>query len=550
MRRILTLLLFMLAIVSVKASHIVGGDFYYEYISGDKYRITMKLYVDCYNGIPGAISDDEYANFGVFNADSSTLIKTHKIQRTGPVPITGTVYKCVVDLGNVCVNQYTYVFETDLPERKGGYVIAFQRCCRNKTINNIVNPATTGATYWVHIPDRKLVSVDNSPIFKEFPPIYLCTSFKFTFDHSATDKDGDSLNYELYQPFIGADNTLPRPLVPHNPPYQNVVWNTPYTTADQMAGNPILNINQFTGELTVTPNTIGQFVIGVLVKQYRKGVYIGETLRDFQFNVVDCQATVAALFKSFVKCSDTVNFADRSVGATKISWNFGDPASGINDTSTLSNPQHIYSRNGEYTVTLKAWNPACKDEYTMKVNISKQSHASFVIDTFKCISQIELTNTGSNFETFHWDFGDGNTSENTSPVIHRYKKSGIYNILLVTNLGSPCADSSNLLTQVNGSPPDSFVPVNVFTPDGDLLNDCFHFGGVLNSCSEIKITIFNRWGMKLFETKDFNECWNGRVDNTGEACPEGTYFYLCEYKGETTSINPRFSGTITLIRKQ
>lgn len=550
MRCILTLFLFILAFTSSKASHIVGGDFYYEYISGDKYRITMKLYVDCYNGIPGAIADDKYAYFGVFDADSNTLLDSIKIQRTGPIRLIGEVYKCVVNPGNVCVDQYNYVFEMDLPKRRGGYIIAFQRCCRNNTIKNIVNPAATGATYWVHVPDRDLVSEDNSPVFKKFPPIYICNNFPFKFDHSASDKDGDSLSYELYQPFLGAESARPRPTTPSNPPFQKVVWSNTYSTTNQMGGNPILHIDELTGELTVTPNTLGQFVIGVLAKEWRNGILIGETLRDYQFNIVECQADVVALFKSFVKCSDTVNFSDRSVGATNISWDFGDPASGFNNnTSTQPNPKHIYSKNGEYTVTLKAWNSACEDEYTMKVTVSKQSHASFVINEFKCINQLEFINTGSGFETIHWDFGDGDTSENPNPGIHIYKDTGTYIVRLVTNSKGPCADTSYRVVHVKGSPADKLIPVNVFTPNGDLLNECFHFGGVLNECSEIRISIYNRWGLKMFETKDFNACWNGRIDNKGEICPEGTYFYICEYKGESLSIKSRFSGTITLIRK-
>ena len=88
----------------------------------------------------------------------------------------------------------------------------------------------------------------------------------------------------------------------------------------------------------------------------------------------------------------------------------------------------------------------------------------------------------------------------------------------------------------------------MFTPDGDGLNECFHFGGFLNECSKFKLIIYDRWGLKMFETTDYNDCWNGRVKNTGRKCPEGTYFYICEYKGESLFIKSRFSGTVTLIR--
>ena len=549
MRRIITLFWFILTWACAHATHIVGGDFYYTYISGDKYQVTMKLYIDCYNGNPGAISEDEYAYFGIFDANTNAFLDSVKVKRTGPERVTGAVYKCLVNPGNVCVDQYTYVFEKDLPKRQGGYIIAFQRCCRNVTIKNIINPNSTGATYWVHVPDRDLVNTDNSPVFNLFPPIYVCNNFLLKFDHSATDIDGDSLSYELYQPFLGATSMLSRPRPPRNPPFQNVVWNTPYSTTDQMGGNPILEINAVTGELTVTPNTLGQFVIGVKVKEWRKGILIGETLRDYQFNVVDCQASVVALFKSAVQCSDTVQFLNRSVGATNISWDFGDPASGVsNNISTQSNPTHVYAKNGEYTVTLKAWNGTCEDEYTLKIQVLKQSHAAFLIREFTCQNHLEFINEGSEYETVHWDFGDGDTSDEPHPAKHIYNDSGTYIIRMFTDADGPCPDTAQLLVRINGSPADSIIPINVFTPDHDMLNDCFHFGGMLNQCSEIKISIYDRWGIKMFETTDFNACWNGKLNNTGERCPEGTYFYICEYKGATSTIQPRFSGIITLIR--
>jgi gliding motility-associated-like protein len=375
MRSFYTIVLFILALANVQATHIVGGDFYYEYLGGDKYRITMKLYVDCYNGNPGAISLDETANIGIFTADDNQLYDLVEITRTGPIHLNGVVYKCIVNPGNVCVDQYNYVFVTELPKRKKGYILAFQRCCRNNTIRNIIDAEGTGATYWVQVPDRDVIATDNSPIFKKFPPIYVCKSFPFVFDHSATDKDGDSLSYELYQPYSGADRDSSRPVPPKGPPFNNVWWEGGFSTNDQMGGNPRLEIDEKTGELTVTPNALGQYVIGVKVLEWRKnssGVYvnIGETLRDYQFNVVDCQAVTVAIFNTIVKCSDTVKFIDKSIAATTLTWDFGDPGSGIdNNTSTQKNPMHVYTKNGDYLVTLKAWNPACQDEYTLKVKV-------------------------------------------------------------------------------------------------------------------------------------------------------------------------------------
>jgi gliding motility-associated-like protein len=181
--------------------------------------------------------------------------------------------------------------------------------------------------------------------------------------------------------------------------------------------------------------------------------------------------------------------------------------------------------------------------------VVKRSLANFEIKQFECTAQLELFNKSSDFETSYWDFGDSTNSNISNPGVHEYKTPGIYKIRLITNENKLCPDTALLEVEIKGLPADKLKAANVFTPDGDGFNDCFHFDGGLNECSEFKLVVYNRWGQKVFETKDFSECWNGRLNNTGLKCPEGTYFYICEYKGESAKMKPLFSGTVTLIRK-
>jgi gliding motility-associated-like protein len=63
---------------------------------------------------------------------------------------------------------------------------------------------------------------------------------------------------------------------------------------------------------------------------------------------------------------------------------------------------------------------------------------------------------------------------------------------------------------------------NVFTPNGDQVNDVFNF----TKCDNIlKTTIYNRWGNEVFNTEKQNHFWDGRT-TSGEECANGTYFYV------------------------
>ena len=102
--------------------------------------------------------------------------------------------------------------------------------------------------------------------------------------------------------------------------------------------------------------------------------------------------------------------------------------------------------------------------------------------------------------------------------------------------------SLNLI--VNDTP--KFKLYNVFTPNNDGRNDCFSIvqDGESLDCKKIKFQIFNRWGERIFETKNLTDCWDGRNANNQKNLPNGTYFYLLTYGDEQKSI----SGIVELIR--
>lgn len=130
---------------------------------------------------------------------------------------------------------------------------------------------------------------NNNPEFTLFPPLFLCVGQPFTFDHSATDANGDSLYYSFYTPYNG-DNGV-GPLDPtyaaNTAIFTPIVWQPGYSATNPLGG-PALNLNPNTGLLTGTPTMIGQFVVGIKVTEYRNGNYMSQTLRDFQFNIVNC----------------------------------------------------------------------------------------------------------------------------------------------------------------------------------------------------------------------------------------------------------------------
>jgi gliding motility-associated-like protein len=90
---------------------------------------------------------------------------------------------------------------------------------------------------------------------------------------------------------------------------------------------------------------------------------------------------------------------------------------------------------------------------------------------------------------------------------------------------------------------------NVFTPDGNNLNDTFH-PFPYRYIKDINITIYSRWGLEVFHSTEPDINWNGKTDNSGEELPEGVYYYTCIVNEiYLAGIKSRqLKGTIQLIR--
>jgi gliding motility-associated-like protein len=85
---------------------------------------------------------------------------------------------------------------------------------------------------------------------------------------------------------------------------------------------------------------------------------------------------------------------------------------------------------------------------------------------------------------------------------------------------------------------------NVFTPNGDGINDEFHVQGV--ALKNYRCEIFDRWGALIFSSTDINRNWDG-WNTSGSPCTNGTYYYVVQGTGEDQK-DYLLKGFITLIR--
>ena len=160
---------------------------------------------------------------------------------------------------------------------------------------------------------------------------------------------------------------------------------------------------------------------------------------------------------------DPVIFTDMSTangGPDLFSWNwdFGDPLSGVENTSTLQNPSHIFTDPATYTVTLIVANSlGCTDTVSYDVTVDSIPQVEFTMadDTICLGADAIFTGVGTDFNTWYWEFGDGNTSTQQNPV-HTYQLPGSYTIILTASTPEGCISTISHDIKVNELPTANF----------------------------------------------------------------------------------------------
>lgn len=229
------------------------------------------------------------------------------------------------------------------------------------------------------------------------------------------------------------------------------------------------------------------------------------------------------------------------------------PESPLNDAG-LKNPQaSIDATTTFYLLRIPPENSgACPGKDSLTVSIPEGSPlANFETEVIASCTEIKVIvlNQSELADSSFWNFGNGYFYDiNPSPKYTYAYGDSIVIGLIVSNPN--CRDTLSFI-QPTESLEDYYKvnEVNVFSPNGDGKNDCFSPAlqdlpspDDRNFIQCSKLTIFDRWGLKIWERiESADGCWDGRNEN-GDEMPDGTYVFLFEGQGKN------LQGTVLLLR--
>jgi len=194
-----------------------------------------------------------------------------------------------------------------------------------------------------------------------------------------------------------------------------------------------------------------------------------------------------------------------SLAFDSVTWDFGDGT-----TSTETNPNHLYTGAGTYTVTLTGHRPGMNRVAQALVIVAPRPDAGLDTQYQLCAGSTLFLSAPSINGTFEWSTGSNET-------IVEITKGGSYSLNLIPDNG--CETSfSFTVTEVDCTA----IPKGI-SPNGDGMNDNFN----LAHMNIQNMAIFNRYGLEVYSLNNYVSEWHGQSKD-GKELPDGTYYYFIE----------------------
>jgi hypothetical protein len=389
---LLSLLVSLISISQLFASHFMGGEITYVNISPGKYKFYFVFYRDCNgNPVPNTIDLTLRPSYGGSNTTINLTQSIYSIvSNNSPSP-------CLLPSATFCMNKMIYESTIiNIGNATGGYDIYYQPSNLYwSIIGNLFQSTNQSFTISTHMPNPGQFPNNNSPNFNSDPIITFCTSSNLPINYSASDPDGDSLVYLLCSSFTNSPST---------PPFNTANYLNPYSGTYPIPSNPTLTINPNTGIINGLPNLNGNWLLKVCVEEYRSGVYLGGISKDVVIITTSCTPStsypdVNAGLDTGMCEGDTFQLSgSTATGNVDINWT---PANSLSNPNIL-NPKAFPIVTTNYILTVTDVINGCSRSDTVKIEVDSNNNLTVTANQTICFgSDVTINATGSSI--YVWD---------------------------------------------------------------------------------------------------------------------------------------------------
>ena len=457
--------------------HIKGGEIHYTYLGPstragyDRYQLRLRLFISC-QSTQGQL--ETTVVMGIFRTADNTLqglvtaplTASYQINLTKPSP-------CIINPSPVCywIREFTVIQE--LPKDPVGYTIIFQRCCRIDGIRNLLPNTNVGATYFCQIQGTNSIGtngVNSNPDFGIKDTVLICQGKRFQLDYSAVDAEHDSLTYEFDTGYYGGginNAIVTNPGSPNS--LEQLGYRSGYSGFLPMGRN--VTINRQTGLISGVAPAGGDYVVCVLVSEYRAGKFVSAHRKDFIIHVDDrCDFPSADLDPNYITCNGfDFSFHNEAAPSPLVHsyfWDFG-VLGATSDTSTQATPTFTFPDTGVYHVRFFVnMGEPCTDSASTLMSVFPGFFPGFSSLGTCILNPVLFTDTTKTkygqVSSWLWNFGDQLNPRDTSVIqnpSYKYSDTGLKKVSLIVANSKGCLDTVTQTIHMMDKPP-IFLPFN------------------------------------------------------------------------------------------
>lgn len=302
MRRLLPYLLFLtcmfLCNIAAKATHVVGADLYYTWITGNQYKVTVIIYGDCGPASSSSFALLPTATPQVCVFDGSTSVTSLSLSIQAPSTGTEITPVCPADsLNTQChggtipgIKKFVYSKTYTLPYASANWKFVFtgslgtaSSAGRAAALTNL--PTIPATTMCLVATLNNSTTFNSNPILTILPVPFFCISANDSYNPGAVDADGDSLTFAL----TPASNYTGTGCSASSISACNYVTTYPYSGANPLhtfAGT--FSFDPATGQIGFVPDILQRSVVVYTISEWRNGVLMGTMQREMSFTVLNC----------------------------------------------------------------------------------------------------------------------------------------------------------------------------------------------------------------------------------------------------------------------
>ncbi len=251
----------------------MGGNITFTCGANNSYTIEVSILRDC-NGISpdNSIPVDIFSNECSINSTQTATLASGFPQVVTPL-CPSEPDACLTSSGTYGVELYVYKVTVNIPSGCSDIIVSYDDCCRNGAITTLTAPGSEDIFLHANL-NTDLNDCNSSPYFQSTPVPFVCVGQQVAYSQDAVDPDGDQLVFSLVD--CQDDD------VSNSVSYTGTFGGTNPLTASN------ISIDPNTGVVSFVPTALQVAVVCVLVEEFRNGIKIGETIRDLQFTVLNC----------------------------------------------------------------------------------------------------------------------------------------------------------------------------------------------------------------------------------------------------------------------